>query len=201
MTRNTIAAVVLMIAAGGAARADDDSRRIGEFLLGVKEVPVVSTTGFGTFRAEISGDGKRIEYKLTFHKLEGDVTQAHIHVGPEQNTGGIVLWLCQTAANPAPATTDPPQCFDEGDPATRRSNTVKGVLTKDDVIPQANHGIAAMEFDEVVALIRADKTYVNVHSSAFPPGEIRSQIADHSHGRDDDKKDDKRGGDNDKDHR
>lgn len=191
MTRNGIAALVLMVAAGGAARADDDSRRIGEFLLGVKEVPVVSTTGFGTFRAEISRDGKRIDYKLTFQKLEGDVTQAHIHVGPKQNTGGIVLWLCQTPTNPAPATTDPPQCFDDADPATRRANSVKGVLTKDDVIPQPNHGIAAMEFDEVIALIRADKTYVNVHSTTFPPGEIRSQIDD-DHGHDDDKRDDKR---------
>ena len=34
------------------------------------------------------------------------------------------------------------------------------------------------EFAELVALIRAGKTYVNVHTAKFPPGEIRSQIED-----------------------
>jgi hypothetical protein len=188
MKRTAVLAAIL--AAGSVAIADDerdrgkrDGKDVSEFLLGVKEVPVVSTDGFGTFRAEISKDEKRIEYKLTFRGLEGDVTQAHIHVGPKGNTGAIVLWLCQTPTNPAPATTDPPQCFDDGDPKTLRSNTVKGVLTKDDVIPQAAHGIAEMEFDEIVDLIKAGKTYVNVHSAKFPPGEIRSQLdADHDHG-------------------
>jgi hypothetical protein len=32
------------------------------------------------------------------------------------------------------------------------------------------------EFEEVVALIRAGKTYVNVHTTKFAPGEIRSQL-------------------------
>ena len=178
-----------MLAAPGVAWADGKDRdgkdekrdaRVGEFLLGIQEVPVVSTTGFGTFRAEIGKE--RIEYKLTFHKLEGDVRQAHIHVGPKQNTGGIVLWLCQTSFNPAPAGTNPPPCFDEADPQTLRSNTVTGVLTPADVVPAAQHGIAEMEFEEIIALMRAGKTYVNVHSVKFPPGEIRSQIELDDHG-------------------
>jgi hypothetical protein len=63
---------------------------------------------------------------------------------------------------------------------------VSGTLTAADVQAQAANGIAAGEFAEVVALIRAGKTYVNLHSVKFPPGEIRSQIAnghdDHDHG-------------------
>jgi len=39
------------------------------------------------------------------------------------------------------------------------------------------HGIAGpAEWSEVVALIRAGRTYANVHSVKFPGGEIRSQI-------------------------
>jgi hypothetical protein len=38
---------------------------------GVQEVPVVSTTGSGTLRAEISKDGDEIEYTLSFSNLEG----------------------------------------------------------------------------------------------------------------------------------
>ncbi|HEX9821407.1 MAG TPA: CHRD domain-containing protein [Methylomirabilota bacterium] len=43
-------------------------------------------------------------------------------------------------------------------------------------------GILAGEFEEVVAAIRAGRTYANVHSAAFPPGEIRGQLR-HDRGR------------------
>ena len=38
-------------------------------------------------------------------------------------------------------------------------------------------GILAGEFDELVEAIRAGATYANVHSTEFPPGEIRDQIS------------------------
>jgi hypothetical protein len=40
----------------------------------------------------------------------------------------------------------------------------------------AAQGIAAGEFAELVRAIKAGATYVNVHSSLFPTGEIRGQI-------------------------
>ena len=102
--KKTVVLTALVLAIGaGIAFAHNNRRSIREILTGVKEVPVVSTTGSGTFRAEISRDGDEIEYTLSFRNLEGDVRQAHIHIAPEQNTGPIVLWLCQTAANVAPA--------------------------------------------------------------------------------------------------
>jgi hypothetical protein len=178
-----LTALIIVIGAG-AAWAHNNRRAIRETLLGVQEVPVVSTTGSGTFRAEISRDGDEIEYTLTFRNLEGDVRQSHIHIAPPQNTGNIVLWLCQTAANPAPAGTNPPQCFNTLAGESPRSNTVSGVLRASDVIPQASNGIAANELEEVLQLINAGKTYVNVHSAFIPAGEIRSQIEGHHNGRD-----------------
>jgi hypothetical protein len=178
---------VVMVCGVGMAVAfsDSGSRQIREFLLGVQEVPVVSTTGTGTFEAEISRDGQSISYTLTFANLEGDVRQSHIHIAPEQNTGNIVLWLCQTPTNPNPLVGNAtPQCFDANNPLTLRSNTVTGVLTGADIAASAAaNGVTTGELDEVIALIRAGKTYVNVHSAVFPPGEIRSQI-EHSHGTD-----------------
>jgi hypothetical protein len=189
MKRITLfAAAILAVAGTGLAFTDEGPRRFSEFLNGLKEAPaIVSTTGNGTFRATINKDETEIHYLLTFKDLEGDVRQAHIHIGHPQNSGGIVLWLCDSAANPSPSATTPDCTAD--DPLNLRAGKVSGTLTADDVQNVAANGIAgptAMtpgEFAEVIALIRAGKTYVNVHSVKFPPGEIRSQI-DHDHGHD-----------------
>ena len=157
------------------AFADEGARKFKELLDGYKEATVVvSTTGTGTFSAEISKDGSEINYELTFQDLEGDVRQAHIHIGHEQNQGGIVLWLCDSDITQSPSLETPACNSDE--PANLRAGRVTGTLTAADVQAQAGNGIAAGEFEEVIDLIRAGRTYVNVHSSKFQPGEIRSQI-------------------------
>jgi hypothetical protein len=51
----------------------------------------------------------------------------------------------------------------------------------------AAQGLAAGEFGELVAAIRAGATYVNVHTVGHAGGEIRAQLADddqqeHEHG-------------------
>ncbi len=160
-----------MRAAAGSASSSAVSRR---------RPAVVSTTGNGSFQATVSRDGTEINYELTFRELEGDVRQAHIHIGLPQNAGGIVLWLCDSEANPSPLATTPP-CT-QNDPMDLRSGRVTGTLTAADVQNLAANGIAGPtattpgEFEEVVALIKAGKTYANVHSASFPAGEIRSQL-------------------------
>ena len=166
---------LLIFAVTAVAFGDEGARKFKAFLNGFNEATVVvSTTGNGTFTAAISRDGTEINYELTFQDLEGDVRQAHIHIGHPQNQGGIVLWLCDSAANPSPSL-DTPECREE-DPANERAGRVTGTLTAADVQAQAGNGIAAGEFEEVIGLIRAGRTYVNVHSTKFPPGEIRAQI-------------------------
>lgn len=182
MRKMTIA-ITAAVLLGGATAAFTQSglRNIQETLTGDQEAPaVISTTGHGSFKARINQDETAIAYTLSFDALEGDVWHAHIHLGHEQNNGSIVLWLCQTAlyVSPSPST---PQCFDPLNLASARSNTVSGVLTAADVVPVPSSGIGSNEFSEVIALIRAGKAYVNVHSSRFPPGEIRSQIGNHPH--------------------
>jgi hypothetical protein len=183
MKRFTLVATALFVLAGASlAYPHEGNRWFRELLNGLKEADnVVSTTGNGTFRATISRDEQEIDYVLTFRDLEGDVTQAHIHVGHPQNNGGIVLWLCDSAANDTP-NPNTPRCAP--DPLNARSGRVTGTLTAADVVSAPAHGIegpTAMtpgEFAEVIALIRAGVTYVNVHSVKFGPGEIRSQIDD-----------------------
>ena len=48
-----------------------------------------------------------------------------------------------------------------------------GTITSDNVIGgAAAQGIAATEFSEMIAAMRNRAGYVNVHTRAFPPGEI-----------------------------
>jgi hypothetical protein len=178
MKRLTIL-TALIVTIGGTAYAftDGGSLRFREFLTGLKEAPaIVSTTGTGTFRAEINRDGTAIDYVLTFKNLQSPATQAHIHIGHPQNAGNIVLWLCDSATAPASPIASTPLCG-QSDPVDVRNGTVTGTLTEADVIALTANGIAGpADFAEVVALIRAGLTYVNVHTATIPAGEIRSQI-------------------------
>lgn len=183
----SVAAVVLALSAGMAAADDRDgkSTTFNVRLSGFNEVPVISTTGRGTFKATIDPVSGNIDYTLTYSGLQGKVSMAHIHIGPPQNTGGIAVWLCQTTTNPAPATTPPsvvPTCPDP-------SGTVEGTLTAAHVVGPTAQLITAGQLDEVVAAMKAGLAYVNVHSGpntastppspGVPAGEIRGQFRRH----------------------
>ena len=156
----------------GASDRDEDSFRIQ--LSGFQEVPLSLSSSFnGSFRIEIDERNQEIKYRLSYAGLEpatAVVNQAHIHIGQRAQNGGIVLFLCTNLGN-GPAGT-------QACPAS--PGTITGTLGPADVIGPAGQGIAAGEWDEVVAAIRAGATYVNVHTNVFPAGEIRAQI-DHHH--------------------
>lgn len=161
-------AVVALVSAVSVVFAQGGFKRISEFLTGYEETPsAVSTTGNGTFNARISKDESRIDWELTYEDLEGAVQQAHIHFGQKSVTGPISVFLCTNLGN-GPAGTQP--C-----PAPPAK--ISGTITAVDVTNLANErGISAGELDELIEAIRANATYVNVHSTRWPGGEIRSQI-------------------------
>ena len=131
----------------------------------------VSTAASGKFEATIDEQNSIIHYELSYKNLEGTVLQAHIHLGQKHTVGGIVVWLCQTTATPAPDAVKAltPFCPQEG--------TVSGTITPPQVLAPAGQGIEAGAFNELLAAIRAKATYANVHTSLFPPGEIRDQLS------------------------
>jgi hypothetical protein len=137
----------------------------------------VSTKARGSFKAVIDERANMIHYELSYDGLEAPVTQAHIHFGQRHTVGAIVIWLCQTPGTPAPAAVAAltPFC-----PA---AGTVTGTIVPAQVLTALGQGIDAGEFDEVVRAIRAGATYANVHSTLFPPGEIRGPIHDSDHHR------------------
>ena len=162
----TFAATVLIGAAASVSAHDDG---IDARLKGFQEVPAVSTVAKGRFKASIDDKSGAIHYELSYSGLEGTVTQSHIHLGQRGVNGGVTMFLCQTATNADP-TGLAPTC--------PQSGTVTGMLQAANVIGPAGQGIAALEFTEVLAALRAGVAYANVHSTKFPAGEIRAQLRD-----------------------
>ena len=154
-----------------AVSADDKEPVLFARLTGFQVVPSVSTAAKGEFIARVGNDDSAIDYELSDAGLQGNVTQAHIHIAQRGVNGGIVLWFCGTATNPGPAGT--PTC-------SNGSGVISGTFTGANVqaIGGGNVGqqVGAGEFAKVVAALRAGVAYVNVHTSLSTGGEIRGQI-------------------------
>ena len=150
-----------------AAAIAGDRTHLRTSLSGYEEVPAVSTTGGGEFRAAIDRDSDTIAYEIRYENLEGNVLQSHIHFGQEGVNGGITHFLCSNLGNgPAGTPPCPPP------PAT-----VTGTITPQTMTAGAlAQGLAVGDFDELVRALRAGAVYANVHSSMWPGGEIRGQI-------------------------
>jgi hypothetical protein len=181
MKKLSVLAALSLALAAPIASGNDNKFRIK--LTGFQEVPSVSTVASGEFEATIGRNDQFIDFELSYRGLQGPVRQGHIHVAQKSVNGVIVIWLCQTTLNPAPASVSArvQTCPQEG--------TVSGRLTADDVIDPQPPGtaptqqITAGELDEVIAAIRAGVAYVNVHTTPSPGGEIRGQFRhDRGHG-------------------
>lgn len=146
----------------------DEGGTVRESLTSYEEVPALSTPGVGQFRASIDVSDEEISYRLSVQGLESAWQQAHIHFENASNNGPIYLWLCTNLGN-GPAGT-------QACPAA--GGTISGTLRPADVTAGAAlQGIAAGEFAEAVRAIRSGASYVNVHSTTRPGGEIRAQLA------------------------
>lgn len=168
-----------VVVAGSAVFATNDNfrRNIREFLSGNEEVPLVLTTGRGTLTASINKEGTELAYKLRYSGLEADATQAHIHIGQQGINGGISVFLCANT----PPITPPPAPASVPPPCPVREGEVTGTLTAEDVIGPTSQGVVAGDFARLLFAIRTGNTYVNVHTTRSPGGEIRSQIHGHGH--------------------
>ena len=178
MPRNRFTVLILGVAAlvlvsASLAVADDHGGRKSVKgdggLIGYNDVPPISTTAKGSFKARIDTAGQKITYELSYRNLSSNALFAHIHFGQRGVSGGVSAFLCGGGGKPA--------C-----PATE--GTVTGTIVPADVVNTVAgtvaQGIAAGEFTELVKAIRAGKTYANVHSTSFPGGEIRAQLANSS---------------------
>ena len=165
MKRRSPWLLLALVVAASAALATGP-RVLRADLTGFEEVMPVSTTGKGQLRVLVYPDRTTIAYELSYSDLQADVTQAHIHFGQLSVNGGISVFLCTNLGN-GPAGTQA---------CPLRAGTVSGVLTAVSVLGPDAQGIAPGEIDALVEALRTQLTYVNVHSTRWPGGEIRGQI-------------------------
>lgn len=128
-------------------------------LTGLAEIPPVWTAGAGEFRAVVSDDDTQLAIELSFDGLTGPAAAAHIHFAPPHANGGVMIHLCGSGG--APACPLPGQ-------------TLSRTLLAGDVV--AIQGLQAGDLQAALKIIRSGLAYVNVHTAAFPGGEIRGHI-------------------------
>jgi hypothetical protein len=123
------------------------------------EVPPTGSAGQAQAQFRLSDDGTSLSYKLNVANIE-NVTQSHIHMAPAGVNGPIVAWLYPSA---------PPLQLIPG----RSSGTLgEGTITAANLVgPLAGQPLSAL-----VSAIESGNAYVNVHTSQFPPGEIRGNL-------------------------
>ncbi|KAI7839055.1 hypothetical protein COHA_007197 [Chlorella ohadii] len=154
-----------LLATAHAAVADGSMAGSGDASLnGGNQVPTpVETTMTAMFTANVTGDA--IAWKLEVFDAV-NVTMAHIHLG-NATTNGPPIVLLAPYGDAAETSTLPE--FEEPE----SGNLVYfGEFSAADVGPPLN----GTTLPELLATFMAGDAYVNVHTTAYPAGEIRGQI-------------------------
>ena len=155
------------------ANADENLEKFHAALSGFEEVGglnnetgAIFSGGKATLDLVLNDAAKSINYTLTYSGLSADVLQAHIHLGKRHVPGGVMVFFCSNVANPPPGT---PPCPAAG-------GTVSGMWTPASVQALPGQNVTAGDFDALVAALRSDTAYGNIHTVNFKAGEIRGQI-------------------------
>jgi hypothetical protein len=152
------AAVSVLLLVGAAACSDDETGPDDEdefvaSLTGTAERPTpVTTTATGTATVEIDDEDQTITFSVSVSGLTSP-TMAHIHVGAASVAGPIAVNLLPT----------PPA-----------AGVFSGVLASGTAT--ASQVVGGETFATLAAKIRAGNAYINVHTIAFPDGELRGQL-------------------------
>jgi hypothetical protein len=136
----------------------DGGDQFASVLTGREEVPPVSTNASAIANFVLNPDGS-LSYELRATGPIEDATQAHIHIGGRIQNGPVVLFLFGL---------DPEgQDFNTGDLIASGTATDADVIARPGFTPTIAN---------LVNRMRQGRTYANLHTRAFPGGEIRGQI-------------------------
>ncbi len=141
--------------ATGCNNATDGMEVFESVLSASNEVPARGTAANG--RAQYVSDGTTVHYTIEVDDIV-NITAAHIHSAAAGVNGPIrVFFYGNGSPNPGPAIT-----------FTDRGILVEGSFTA------AN--VTGVSFSDLLNQMRTGQCYTNVHTQAFPGGEMRGQV-------------------------
>lgn len=126
-------------------------------LSGQNEVPPVETsaTGEGEFTVPANGT---IKYKVNVTGIS-NATGAHIHMAKAGENGDVIADLLRT-------------------PTSKDKDTAYGMIFRGNLTDSSLKGtMEGKTIDDLAAAMDSGETYVNVHTTEHPDGEIRGQIS------------------------
>ncbi len=129
-------------------------------LTGDQQAPPVNTAAFGFAEVQLSSDNSTLEFQVVVCNI-ANVVASHIHVNATGPTGPVVLPFF---SSPAPGFSSPDGC----------NTLAEGTRTSTNLIARPDIGIN--NWNDFINALIAGNTYINVHTTANPGGEIRGQL-------------------------
>ena len=120
-------------------------------LSGANEVPARATSATGTATYVMTGN--LVTYSVTVNGLTAAATGSHIHAAPAGANGNVIVPYVTAAVSSGVVT----------------SGTI-------DLSQPIVNGTTSITGDSLRTLLNNGGAYTNVHTSAFPGGEVRGQI-------------------------
>jgi hypothetical protein len=131
-------------------------------LSGHQQVPAIDTEAFGFASVRLVDNGTAIDFRVVVCNI-ANVTHSHIHVGAAGTNGPVIIPF-----------------FDQ--PNAPFSSThgcrvlASGTRTQADLVPRSDSTPPINNWNDFVQALLSGNTYVNVHTTAEPLGEIRGQL-------------------------
>lgn len=171
----TAASALLLAAIALPASADDDRRPAFASktrLTAEEEVQSapVESAGLGNAIIRFSPGFRRATVKATFSALEGDVTRLHLHCNVAGQNGPIAIGLVDLVAI----------AQDNSETVTLGANTITGTI-RNRQFPEGDPctgaiGRSVANLYDLAQAIDDGQIYWNLHTTAFPAGELRGQV-------------------------
>ena len=153
-----IAAVAGAALLAAAPSSEAETMQFKAELKGSSQVPPSQTSGIGTLTATYDSVANRLSWKGSYSGLSGPATAAHIHGPAAVGTNArLVFWISESVG----------QCS-QGE-CKLNSDTKVQPLTS------PFEGSVTLTDTQTAELI-GGMYYVNIHTNAYPRGEIRGQL-------------------------
>ncbi|MEO1596366.1 MAG: CHRD domain-containing protein [Pseudomonadota bacterium] len=168
--RTLVAAIVLLGVMSTQALADNHAALTSKTpLTAAEEVqnPAVESDGLSNAIITFGPRYRKAEVRVTFGNLEGEVTRLHLHCAPAGENGPIAIGLVDLVA----------VSQDNSESVTLDANTIIGTVRNRQFPDAAANACGIRNLRDLARAINIGFIYWNLHTTAFPAGELRGQVA------------------------